>query len=288
LLTGTLDDFSLPEIFRLIASAQQTGRIDVARSGGSGSVFFREGDVSYAESSLSHELPETAGGKDLEAALKDQIEAAVFDLLRWKDGEFRWDSGAELDAKVELSLNIEDLVAEASQKLEELEIISTKIPSEAAVLAMAPTPPEGAAEINITPQEWRVLVLVNGVRSVTEIARLAGMDTFSVLQVLYGLCDHGLIAVAENEVTTAGLEPSEAGAEEPETEDGVEPGDEIEALEDEESATSDDPEAEFAPVVEEAPSEISPEAVEATLPAPSVDRTAAVRELAGLFDHADG
>jgi hypothetical protein len=292
LLTGTLDDFSLPEIFRLISSAERTGRVDVARSGGNGSVYFKDGAVCYAESSLSQELPDTDAG-DLKAALKRQIEAAVFDLLRWKEGDFRWDSGAEFEAKADLSLHIDDVVAEASRKLEELEVISTKIPSEAAVLVMAPTPPEGAAEINITPEEWRVLVLVNGLRSVTEIATLAGMDTFSVLRVLFELCEHELIALAgDDQPAEAKSEPTDAAAEESETEavrnEASDADDHDERENKDGSAAPNDAEAEFAPVAEGPPSEISPEAVEATLPEPSVDRTAAVRELAGLFDHADG
>jgi hypothetical protein len=288
LLTGTFEDFSLPDIFRLISSAERTGRIDVARSGGSGSVYFTAGEVSYAESSLTQGLASgNVHGKDLEAALKSQIEGAVFDLLRWKEGDFRWESGAEFDTSAELSLSVDDLVAEAARKLEELEVISTKIPSEAAVLVMAPAPPDDAAEINITPEEWRALVLVNGVRPVTEIAALAGMDTFSVLRVLYGLCDHGLIAVAESDAAEA--EPSEPSGEDLRSE-ATEGGraEESEELEEKGSGKTDTAEAEFAPVGDEAATEISAEAIEATLPDPAVDRTAAVRELAGLFDHADG
>jgi len=293
LLTGTLDDFSLPEVFRLISSAERSGRIDVTRSAGKGSVFFKDGDVYYAESSLTHELAGETGA-DLEAALRSQIEAAVFDLLRWDEGSFKWESGSTFEPEADLTLSIEDLVAEASRRLEELAEISTKISSETAILALAASPPEGAAEINITPEEWRVLVLVDGRRPVTEIARLAGLDTFSVMRVLYGLCDHGLIAVAESE-----LEPDESNP--PTTDDpapeSAEAGEPVEVVAELEETDSPDEieaeaeaeaEAEFAPVLDEPSTEVSAEAVEATLPEPSVDRTAAVRELAGLFDHADG
>jgi hypothetical protein len=292
LLTGTLDDFSLPEIFRLIASAARSGCIDVTRSAGTGTVFFKDGEVYYAESSLTHE-PAGGEGADREAALRSQIEAAVFDLLRWDEGSFKWESGSTFESDTGLTLSIEDLVEEALRRLEELEVISTKIPSEAAILALAAAPPDGAAEINITPEEWRVLVHVNGLRDVTEIARIAGMDTFSVMWVLYGLCDHELIAVAETgrEPADPGSSPTEDAA--PEGSEAGEPGEASEELEVTEkpqrtaSPEATESEAEFAPVLDEPSSDVTPEAVEATLPEPSVDRTAAVRELAGLFDHAD-
>jgi hypothetical protein len=287
LLTGTLDDFSLPEVLRLLSSGGRSGRIDVMRSAGTGSVFFKDGQVCYAESSDTPKLGGEAGS-DLEAAVQSQIEAAVFDLLRWEEGSFKWESGSTFEPEVDLTLSIEDLMEEASRRLEELEEITTKIPSEAAVLAMAPSPPEGAAEINITPEEWRVLALVDGRRPVTEIARLAGLDTFSVMRLLYGLCDHGLIAVAEIEP-----EPDESSISETEdpAPDSAETDEPVEALvEPEETPDPEatDPEAEFAPVHGESSTEITAEDVEGTLPEPSVDRTAAVRELAGLFDHADG
>ncbi len=55
MLRGTLDDFTLPDVFRLMSFAKKTGRLDVLRSAGQGSVFFREGEVYFAKSSLSKE-----------------------------------------------------------------------------------------------------------------------------------------------------------------------------------------------------------------------------------------
>lgn len=84
---------------------------------------------------------------------------------------------------------------EASRRLDELEVIQRKIPSADTVLAMAATPPEGAVEINITPEEWRILVLVDGSRTVSEIGELVGLDDFSAMRTLYGLVSAGLAEV---------------------------------------------------------------------------------------------
>ena len=267
MLKGTLDDFTLPDMFRLMSFAKKTGRLDVERRAGHGSVFFREGEVYYAESSLTKiplgqkllrvgvitesqlnkaldanaESGERVGeilmqtgvvdGEQLETALRAQIEDAVFDLLRWDLGEFSWEPNAAVDPEVGIMVSVENLIMEASRRLDELEVITRKIPSGRTVLRMADKPPEGAVEINITPEEWRILVLVDGTRTVTEIGDLVGLDEFDAMRTLYGLVSAGLIEVdmaggeegAEAPATEAAEEGATEAAEEPTTEAAEEP-----------------------------------------------------------------
>lgn len=244
MLKGTLDDFTLPDMFRLMSFAKKTGRLDITRSAGNGKVFFQEGEVYYAESSLSKEplgqkliraraitegqlmkaLDENAatgrrvgeilvssgvlGVEQLEDAVKAQIEDAVFDLLRWELGEFEWEPGAGLNVEVPITVSVENLIMEASRRLDELEVIKRKIPSGETVLGMAPTPPEGAVEINITPDEWRILVLVDGTRTVNDIAAVVGLDEFGAMRVLYGLVSAGLIEVTSHEAAPQRAAPT--------------------------------------------------------------------------------
>ena len=244
MLKGTLDDFTLPDIFRLLSLAKRTGTLAVARSAGSGRVFFRDGDVYFAESSLTREplgqklvraravtdgqlmkaLDEHAAGgprvgeilvssgvlapDQLEAAVREQIEDSVFDLLRWELGEFEWSPGGEVDVEVPIAVSVENLVMEASRRLDELAVIQRKIPSVDAVLQMAPKPPEGAVEINITPEEWRILVLVDGSRSVAGIAEAVSLDEFGAMRVLYGLVAAGLIELTPGHATPLDDEPA--------------------------------------------------------------------------------
>lgn len=244
MLKGTLDDFTLPDVFRLMSFAKKTGRVDVTRSAGQGKVFFRDGEVYYAQSSLSKEplgqklvraraitegqlmkaLDEQASSGDrlgtvllksgvvteeqLLAAVRQQIEDSVFDLLRWELGEFAWEPGEEFDTEVHIAVSVENLIMEASRRLDEFEVIQRKIPSGEAVLGMAATPPEGAVEINITPDEWRILVLVDGSRSVNDIAMMVGLDEFGAMRVLYGLVSAGLIELISEGKPAAPAEPA--------------------------------------------------------------------------------
>ena len=150
---------------------------------------------------------------------------------------------------------------EASRRLDELEVIQRKIPSADTVLAMAATPPEGAVEINITPEEWRILVLVNGSRTVGEIGEMVGLDDFSAMRTLYGLVSAGLAEVpghAETGAAESGVDYSAAEAE-PAQESRPEPEPVPEAAPEEEPAEEPMPE----PLQEAEPVEAQPEPMEA-------------------------
>jgi hypothetical protein len=232
MLRGSLHDFTLSDIFRLLSFTKKTGKLEVVRGAGDGKVFFRDGEVYFAQSSVSREplgqklvragaLTESALMRALDinaqtgervgeillregaiteeqlgAGVRGQIEDAVFDLLRWEVGDFEFEPHERFTAEIPISVSVENLVMEASRRLDELRSIQKKIPSTEVVLAVAPSPPEGAREINITPDEWRVLVLLDGRRTVGEICEMANLDEFTGFRTLYGLISAGLADVA--------------------------------------------------------------------------------------------
>ncbi|HEX2049941.1 MAG TPA: DUF4388 domain-containing protein [Actinomycetota bacterium] len=262
MLKGTLDDFTLSDVFRLLAYSKKTGKLDVARSAGSGSVFFRDGYVYFASSGLNLEplgrrllrsgvLKErhlrkaldhqaTSGerlgrilvatgairSEHLEAAVREQIEDAAFELLRWEIGEFEWHEGATFDAEIAMSVTVESLIMEAARRVDELDVIARKIHSVDVELALVAEPPEGARELKIHPDEWRVLVLVDGRSTVRDIVRRSPFDNFMTLRTLYGLIATGLVEVlSEPQHRPRDARPDAPRAAEPpaRVEEGLEP-----------------------------------------------------------------
>lgn len=229
MLKGSLDGFMLPELFRLFSRSQKTGRLDVVRRAGRGHVYFRAGGIYFATSSLARaplgrklialdllterqlmealdinaetgqrvgEILVSAGAisrAQLEDALRAQIEDAIFDLMRWDRGEFSWQPDVAVATEVTLNLTVEDLIMEASRRLDELELIQDQIPSPEAVMVMAAEAPKTGARISIAPEEWRVLVLVDGRRTVAQVASLSPIDDEQAFKVLHGLARAGLI-----------------------------------------------------------------------------------------------
>lgn len=310
MLTGTLDDFTLADVLRLIAGARRSGALEVARDAGAGSLYFRDGAVSRAVARYDRR---TEAGSPAGAA-----EDLAFDLMRWESGEFTWTPGAAAPSGPDAALDVDDLLRAVSKRLEELAEIQTLVPSEEAVLEMAAQPPEGAVQINITPAEWRVLVLVDGHRTVGEIAGAAHLDDLEAMKLLYGLAAAGLVAAAgaappKREVVPSGevsdttdMTAVSAVSDTPagETHDLAVPAEEPPAPAQEPETPLPAAEAEEAPAPAQEPDPFlaglalgPPAPVEALSrdvldppevhEAPAVDRSTAARELAGLFDDVD-
>jgi len=242
----------LPELFRLFSRSQKTGRLDVIRRAGRGHVYFRAGGIYFATSSLLRaplgrklislellterqlmealDLHAESGQRvgdvlvsmgaitssQLEDALRAQIEDAIFDLMRWDRGEFSWQPDVAVATEVTLNLTVEDLIMEASRRLDEMELIQDQIPSPEAVMVMAAEAPRTGARITIAPEEWGVLVLVDGRRTVAEVASRSTIDDERAFKVLHGLARAGLIELRTKQNvahTGRGLGPSTASGE---------------------------------------------------------------------------
>jgi hypothetical protein len=231
-LKGSLEGFGLAELFRLLSQTKKTGRLDVTRSAGKGQIYFREGTVYHATSSLStmplgrrlvdlgalterrlaqaldqHAITGERVGdillqsravseEQLETAVRLQVEDAVFDLMRWDRGEFSWQPGVAIATEVPVAFRVEELIVEASRRIDELEVIQAKVPSPNAVMVLSTEAPRSHANVSMTPAEWQVLVLVDGHRTVAEIAELAEVENEVAMQILHGLTSAGLIELA--------------------------------------------------------------------------------------------
>jgi hypothetical protein len=316
MLRGSIEEFSLADIFRLLSSAKKTGRLEAHNDVREGRVLFQDGDVVFAQSSSSQEplghklvrsgalsevqlrkaldLHATTGERvgeilvrtgtisdeQLATAVREQVEDAVFDLLRWDAGDFTFDPDERLTVEIPISVSVENLIMEAARRLDELELIKRRIPSPDVVLAVAPSPPEGAREISITPDEWRMLVAIDGSRTVGEIVASAALDDFAGLKTLYGLVSSGLV-----EVVSFGPDETHAESTVP-----VEPPDQPVAPADD--LDEPEPAQDVAPATDEFLAGVlagTPGAAEPDPPPEGqpVDRAAVVRELAGLFNEDD-
>ncbi len=239
-LRGNLKDFSLPDVFQLVTFSKKTGVLRIRRADGAeGSVWFRDGDVFFAQSNwhgeplgerlvhanritpsalskaLNMRADEPDGGrrlgeilveegyitdKVLEAFVQEQIQDTIFDLMRWDEGDFDFELLPDVvDEDIGLSVSIENVIMEGSRRLEEWTRIKKKIPSMDIVFKMATAPGEGTFEISLKPIEWNLLLLVDGTRSVSQLARETNRTDFEVARIMYGLFSAGLLEVASDE-----------------------------------------------------------------------------------------
>lgn len=239
-LRGNLKDFSLPDVFQLVTFSRKTGVLRIQREDGAeGSVWFRDGDVFFAQSNwhteplgerlvkaqritpqaLKRALEVRSGEpedgrrlgqilidegyiteKVLETFVSEQIQDTIFDLMRWDEGDFDFEAMPEVvDEDIGLSVSIENVVMEGARRLEEWTRIKKKIPSMDVVFKMATAPGEGTFEISLKPIEWQLLLLVDGTRSVAELATETSRTDFEVARIVYGLFSAGLLEFATEE-----------------------------------------------------------------------------------------
>ena len=257
-LEGTLDAFSLPDIFQLLSYTKKTGTLHLRRDGLHGVVHLRDGAVTggrgdVARQALGRRLvgaglvddealadaaeqvldnPALGLGKTLVSTGKvdataarelasEQAADAVFELLRWPNGEFAFVMDEEDPDDVGASLAVEDVVAEANRRLSAWQELEDSVPSLDAVVSVVAAP---AAEPAFSREEWGLMALVNGTRTVSDLVALAGTGEFVVVAALAALAERGLVQVgaaatsdphAQRQQLLAALEGRPAAAEAP-------------------------------------------------------------------------
>lgn len=237
MLEGTLDTFTLPDIFQLLAYTEKTGCLHLEHDGATGRVWFKDGEVYYAVASsgrlmlgkrlvgaglvstdqvkeaLSEQKDRQGvrlgrillemGAVDeetLKTFVREQIQDSIFDLMRWSEGNFRFEHPIETDESIGLSVSTENLVMEGSRRLDEWDSVRKKVPGLDAIVDMAPAPGESGVEVNLQPEEWRLLALVDGRRTVGDLVELSGQGEFMTCKLLYGMVGAGLLEIRDPDV----------------------------------------------------------------------------------------
>src|SRR4051794_19772072 len=120
----------------------------------------------------------------------EHIVDSVFDLLRWPDGDFAFVVDEANPDDVGVSSQSEDVVTEARRRLEVWSGVATTIPSPQTVLSLSQTPD---GDPQLSRDEWSLLALVDGRRTVGEIVALCGRGDFAVASGLAELVSRGLL-----------------------------------------------------------------------------------------------
>jgi len=233
-LEGSLDAFSLPDIFQLLSFTKKTGGLHLNNDGLDGVVYFTGGKVTGASADGSRqplarrligsgvvsddalaaavERAEAGDGVGVVKALldsgavdpellrqaaSDQSVDAVFDLLRWRSGDFSFTVDEVNPDEVGVTLLADQVLSDAEARRESWETVSRVVSSPTAVMSMPVVLPE---DPQVTRDEWALLALIDGRRSVTDLVHLTGCGQYAVVSTLAGLVDRGLLEVrAEGE-----------------------------------------------------------------------------------------
>ncbi|MPZ70317.1 MAG: DUF4388 domain-containing protein [Actinobacteria bacterium] len=231
MLKGSLEEFPLSDIFRLIAGARKTGRLEITRRAGSGGVYFRNGEIYFAESSVTREplgqklvragvlserdlmkaLDEHAASgmrvgevlvrngaidkSQLAVAIRSQVQDAASDCLKWEVGEFEFESSSEVVAEIPIRVSVDYVIMEASRLIDDVAGTERKLRSRKMILRRVADISEAKTNLRLSTGEERIFLLVNGERPISEIIGDADSDELDVLRTLHGLLASGMIEV---------------------------------------------------------------------------------------------
>lgn len=173
-LEGNLKDFDLSDILQLIQMGKKTGALEIESGKDAGSIFFNEGAAVHA------------------AATDIRGDEAVNRILRWRQGSFAFKADVITDQH-SIKAPLQHLVLEAARQIDEWHDIQKLLPSMELVLAIEENPAAGTEDIKLEPVEWRVLTLVDGIRSISQVVKESHMGDFEICKVLYGLVSSGLL-----------------------------------------------------------------------------------------------
>lgn len=238
MLRGKLKEFSLMEVFDLISRAHRSGALRVVKEEESeGIIFFRQGEVFFAVTP-ENRVPlglrlvdaELLNGKELDEALaeqkktdpplrlgqiliakhyisaetlelfvQEQILDALFEMMSWASGEFEFAQDVSIDDEdIGIYMSAAEAIKEAKVRLGEWRKLQESLPSPLAYLEISPAPYRFKTDINLKPDEWKIIYHLRQPKTVAELKRKVHLTSPSLYRTLTKLLELHLLKVAED------------------------------------------------------------------------------------------
>jgi hypothetical protein len=227
-LEGSLASFKLPEVLTFLQTTLRSGTLTLSSEGREASVFIDTGAVIFAGSNQEQfrlgsillrkrriareqcerveELMRSEGGRfgqiavqqgvltdeQLRDFLKVQVSEILYDAFVWTGGHFAFFDALELPPHaVTISVDLSNLIMEGARRIEEWEHCLRLLPDKQVVFRVVSHPAED--KITLTADEWRILFLINGRRTLEELCHDSEDEPFEIYRVVYGLLGSKLI-----------------------------------------------------------------------------------------------
>jgi hypothetical protein len=233
-LRGNLRDFTITQLLNLINLAQKTGTLVVDGPSEQAHVAFRGGKLAYARigneddrlATILHRanrlsvnqyraIIERAGkmtdkelglmlinaGYVMQEEILQNLQSYYTEIIRrlftWVEGFFRFE--AELLApedRINVRLDLENLIIEGSRQLREWEQLQDEIPSLDMALKFTERP---LKNVNLSVEEWRVVSYISPKNTLRQIGSANKMNEMEVRRIVYGLLQAGLVEIVRPE-----------------------------------------------------------------------------------------
>jgi Domain of unknown function (DUF4388) len=180
---GSISELPVPDIIQLVSVSGKTGMFMLMRGSERGSIYLHNGRIVHAE------LGGVAG------------EEAVYALAIWSTGDFQFTPGKESE-KLTIEKTNTSLLMEAARRLDEWKVLARKIPGVDYIPVLKPR--EMGEPVTLSPPEWNLVIRIDGRRTVEDLGRATGSNSFETAKVLYGLVTSDLVDMRSNTGARAG------------------------------------------------------------------------------------
>ena len=136
--------------------------------------------------------------RELDRQLKAQIEEAVFELLRWSEGYFRFEEGSPCARGGGVAGALSDRGAADGGGAADRRVVAHRLEGvapPAGAAAAAARRSRAADPLDLVPFEWEVLAAVDGPRDLHALAEVLGRSEFEVARTVYGLTNAGVVVL---------------------------------------------------------------------------------------------
>lgn len=230
-LEGSLNRFSVAEVFQLLSFSRKTGTLGLQRQEEVAMVYFNQGNVIYAytpqqklplgevlvqqgiltQNQLAGALAEKekhpqrrigeifvkfgyVSRSQMEDAVRRQVEELIYRLLHWEAGNFKfYENEFPTEEEILIHISTENLILEGVRRLDELEEVKQRLPDFGTVFVVKPIPEQRIRDVALKGDEWNILALVDGRKDVYQIIERSNLDRLSTLKNLAALYMSGLI-----------------------------------------------------------------------------------------------
>ncbi len=227
-LSGDFDDFSLTELFELLAGTAMTGTLSFGEPVAA-TLWIRDGELTYGTSpgsmpprdllerrgiTTGAEFDEAVAATDegdalhetlrdrfdidpaaVAAVAREQIVTTVFEIAVVGADSFAFHPGPADPLGGVVAMGHADVLREADHRRDEWRRIAELIPSTAIIPALSPTIPDDRSRITVTADQWQILAQLDGRRSAADMIENLGQSAFEVCGVLYDLLATGTARV---------------------------------------------------------------------------------------------
>ena len=226
-LHGDISAFRLPDVLTFLSNSRKSGTLTVQTDSKEAWLFFADGALVYANSNQEafrlgsillrkkkitteqrnriDELMQREGGRfgqlavqegvlteeQLSDFLKVQVSEIVYDAFLWNGGTFAFTQETSLPSyAVTITVDLPNLIMEGARRIEEWEQCLRLLPDDSVVFRVVVTPRD--EKITLTAEEWRILFMINGQRTLGELCADED-EPLRIYRVVYGLYANKLI-----------------------------------------------------------------------------------------------